>query len=84
MKTHLAFTDYKKAFDSINRNKLMEILIEGNIPNQLIMSMYEAYTHNLVAVKTLSQFSEWKEINTGMTESCSLSLFFIIYIYIYI
>jgi hypothetical protein len=28
--------DYKKAFCKINGNKLIEILVEGNIPNHLV------------------------------------------------
>jgi hypothetical protein len=30
----------------------MEILIEDNIANRLIMSVYEIYEQNLIAVKT--------------------------------
>jgi hypothetical protein len=33
IETHLAFIDYKKSFDKVNRNKLIEILTEDNIPN---------------------------------------------------
>jgi TusA-related sulfurtransferase len=47
----LAFIDYKKAFDKVNRHKLIEILTEDNIPNQLITAIYEIYKHNLIAVR---------------------------------
>jgi hypothetical protein len=43
IETHLAFIDYKKAFDKVNRHKLIEILTDDNIPNQLIMAIYEIY-----------------------------------------
>jgi hypothetical protein len=36
IETHLAFMDYKKAFYRINRNKLMRILTENIIHNQLM------------------------------------------------
>jgi hypothetical protein len=52
IETHLAFIDYKKKlFDKVNRNKLIEILTEDNIPNQLITAMYEIYKRNLIAVR---------------------------------
>jgi hypothetical protein len=43
IETHLAFIDFKKAFDKLNRNKLMEILKADNIPNQLIAAIYNIY-----------------------------------------
>jgi hypothetical protein len=33
IETHLAFIDYKKAFDKVNKHKLIEILTEDNISN---------------------------------------------------
>jgi TusA-related sulfurtransferase len=51
IETHLAFIDYKKAYDIVNRNKLIEILTDDNIPNQLITAIYEIYKHNLTAVR---------------------------------
>jgi hypothetical protein len=30
IQTNLAFTDYKKGFDKVNRNKIIAILIEDN------------------------------------------------------
>jgi dTDP-4-amino-4,6-dideoxygalactose transaminase len=50
IKTHLAFIDFKKAFDKVNRNKLMEILKADNIPNQLA-AIYNIYKNNLIAKK---------------------------------
>jgi hypothetical protein len=76
----LVFTDYKKAFDKVKRNKLNEILTEDNIPNQLIMAIYEIYKHNLIAVRLQAETSEWKIINCGVRQGCSLlPLLFIIY-----
>jgi hypothetical protein len=78
--THLSFIDYKKAFDEVNRNKLNEILTEDNIPNQLIMAIYEICKHKLIAVILQAETSEWKIINCGVRQGCSLSpLLFITY-----
>jgi TusA-related sulfurtransferase len=76
----LAFIEYKKAFDKVNRNKLIEILTEDNIPNRLIMAIYEIYKRNLIAVILQAETSEWKTVNCGARQGCSLSpLLFIIY-----
>jgi TusA-related sulfurtransferase len=72
---------YKKAFDKVNRNKLIEILTEDNIPNQLITAIYEIYKHNLIAVRLQAETSEWKIINYVVRQVCSLSpLLFIPYV----
>jgi hypothetical protein len=79
IETQLAFIDYKKAFDKVNRNKLTEILTEDNIPNQLITAIYEIYKRDLLAVRLQTETSEWKIINCGARQGCSLSpLLFII------
>jgi hypothetical protein len=81
IETHLAYIDYKKAFDKVNRHKLIEILIEDNIPNQLITAICEIYKCSLIAVRLQAETSEWKTINGGVRHGCSLSpLLFIIYI----
>jgi hypothetical protein len=44
------------------------------------MAIYEIYKHNLIAVKLQTETSEWKIINCGVRQGCSLSpLPFIIY-----
>jgi hypothetical protein len=64
----------------VNRNKLIEILAEGNIPNQLITAIYEIYKRNLIAVTLQAETSEWKTVNCDVRQGCSLSLLlFIIY-----
>jgi TusA-related sulfurtransferase len=72
IETHFTFIDYKKAFDKVNRNKLIEILTEDNKPNQLIMAIYEIYKHNLSAVRLQAETSEWKIINCGVRQRYSL------------
>lgn len=40
-----------------NINKLIEILIEDNLPNQLITPIYETYKHNFTTRRILSDIS---------------------------
>jgi hypothetical protein len=68
IETHLAFIDFKNAFDKVNRNKLMEILKADNIPNQLIAAIYNIYKNNLIAIKMESELSEWKHITGGVRQ----------------
>jgi hypothetical protein len=70
IETNLAFIDYKKAFDKVNRHKLIEILTEDNISNQLITAIYAIYKRNPIAVRLQAETSELKS-----------PLLFIIYIY---
>jgi aromatic ring-opening dioxygenase LigB subunit len=79
IESHLAFINYKEAFDKVNRNKLIEIITEDNIPNELIMAIYEIYKRNLIAVRLQAETSEWKTINCGVRQGCILSLLFMIY-----
>jgi hypothetical protein len=72
IETHLAFR-LQKTFDKVNRNKLIEILTGDNIPNQLITTIYEIYKHNLIAVRLQAETSEWRIMNYGVRQGCSLS-----------
>jgi hypothetical protein len=58
--------DFKKTFDKVNRNKLMEILKADNLPNQLIAAIYNIYKNNLIAIKMESELSEWNHITGGV------------------
>jgi hypothetical protein len=40
IKTPLAFIDFEKAFDNVNRNTLFDILAADNVPNQIIHVIY--------------------------------------------
>jgi hypothetical protein len=77
VETHLAFIDLEKAFDKVNRNKRLDILIADDIPDQIIGTIYNIY--NKISVKMGPDSSEWRKINEGVRQGCSLSpLLFII------
>jgi hypothetical protein len=62
--THLVSTDYqKKKSDKVNRHKLTEILIEDNIPDLVIMTVYETYIHNLLSARIQPEISKCKDVN---------------------
>jgi hypothetical protein len=80
LETHSAFIDYKKAFDMVNRRKLIQMLKENNTPLQVIRTIHNIYSENQILVRTGQQLSAWKPINSGFRQGCSLSpLLYIIY-----
>jgi hypothetical protein len=82
METHIAFVDLKKAFDRVNRSKLLKILQNDNIPQHIIQNIYILYKTNLISVKIEDRKSEWKVIDSGVRQGCRLSpILFIIHVY---
>jgi len=47
IKTHIAFADFKKASDRVNRRKLLEILANDDVPQQKIKNIHDAQYTNL-------------------------------------
>jgi hypothetical protein len=58
METHIAFVDFKKAFDQVNRKELLRILISDQVPQQTIQNIYNLYKTNLISVKIEDKLSE--------------------------
>jgi hypothetical protein len=40
METHIAFVDFKKAFNQVNRKELLRILASDQVPQQTIQNIY--------------------------------------------
>jgi TusA-related sulfurtransferase len=77
---HIAFVDFKKAFDRVNRKELLRILASDQVSQQTIQNIYNLYKTNLISVKIEDKLSEWREINTGVRHGCGLlPVLFIIY-----
>jgi len=47
IKTHIAFADFKKASDGVNRRKLLEILANDDVPQKKIKNIHDAQYTNL-------------------------------------
>ncbi|KAJ4425543.1 hypothetical protein ANN_27737 [Periplaneta americana] len=81
LETHMAFIDFKKAFDKVNRNKLLQILADDQIPQQIIQNIYNIYKTTIIAIRSNNKLSQWRPIYSGVRQGCGLSpLLFIIYI----
>ncbi|KAJ4436253.1 hypothetical protein ANN_18884 [Periplaneta americana] len=53
LETHIAFIDLKKAFDRVNRNKLLNVLATDHVPQQLRANIYNINKTNLIAVSDI-------------------------------
>jgi Reverse transcriptase (RNA-dependent DNA polymerase). len=71
----ITFIDIIKALGNVNQNKLLKILLEYGIPNQIICAIYNLYTANFISVKTGFYLLNWKPINQGCPLSPLLSTY---------
>ena len=80
--TFMAFIDYEKAFDRVNRCTLWDILETYGIPQHLIRSIQSLYINNKIKIRCGNLTSEdYRMISQGVRQGCPLSpVLFNIYI----
>ena len=69
----LCFTDYAKAFDCVDHNKLWKILKEMGIPNQLTCLLRNLYAGQEATVRTGYGTTDWFENGKRVCQGCILS-----------
>ena len=70
-KIYLCFTDYIKAFDCVDHNKLWKILKEIGIPDHLTCLLRHLYAGQEATVRTGHGTTDWFQIGKG--QGCILS-----------
>ena len=70
---YFRFTDYAKAFDCVDQNKLWKILQEMGIPEHLICLLRNLYACQEATVRTGHGTTDWFQIGKGVRQSCILS-----------
>ena len=71
---YIAFIDYKKAFDSVDRDKLWYIMASKGIPPHLITIIQRIYMDSTIRINTYKGTSEdFRVINQGVRQGCPLS-----------
>ena len=75
LKAVLTFIDFKKAFDSINRNMMMKILKAYGIPPNLLRAIKSTYTNTRAKVKTPDGETEEFDILAGVLQGDTLAPF---------
>ena len=65
---YFCFTDYAKAFDCVDHNKLWKILKEMGIPNHLTGLLRELYAGQEATVRTGHGTTDWFQIGKGVDQ----------------
>ena len=68
---YLAFIDFKKAYDSIDRKKLIEVLIDYKINPLIIDLIVQMYKNDHTVIK-LGSLSEKVEVTGGIRQGCCI------------
>ena len=70
---YFCFTDYAKAFDCVDHNKLWKILQEMGIPYHLTCLLRNLYTGQEATVRTGHGTTDWFQIRKGVYQGYKLS-----------
>ena len=70
---YFCFTDYAKAFDCVDHNKLWKILKEMGIPDHLTCLLRNLYAGQEATVRTGHGTVDWIQIGKGVHQGCMLS-----------
>ena len=70
---YFCFTDYAKAFDCVDHNKLWKILKEVGIPDHLTCLLRNLYAGQESTVRTGHGTVDWFQIGKGVCQGCILS-----------
>ena len=63
---YFCFTDYAKAFDCVDHNKLWKILKEMGIPDHLTCLLRNLYAGQEATVRTGHETTDWFQIGKGV------------------
>ena len=70
---HFCFTDYAKAFDCVDHNKLWKILKETGITDRLTCLLRNLYAGQEATVRTGHGTRDWFQTGKGVSQDCILS-----------
>ena len=70
---YFCFTDYAKAFDCVDHNKLWKILKEMGIPDHLTCLLKNLHAGQEATVRTRHGTTDWFQIGNGVRQGCILS-----------
>ena len=70
---YVCFTDYTKAFDYVDHNKLWKILKEMRIPDHLTCLLRNLHAGQEATVRTRHETTDWFQIRKGVRQGCILS-----------
>ena len=71
---YFCFTDYTKAFDCVDHNKLWKILQEMGLPDHLTFLLRNLYTGQEATIRSWHGTTDWFQIGKGVRQGYILSL----------
>ena len=73
LSTFAAFIDFRKAYDTVNRDKLWDRLKAINISGKLLLAIQSLYKGVSSCVKLNKHTTEWFDVKCGLRQGCVLS-----------
>ena len=71
--TYTAFIDFKKAYDTINRNLLWNKLCNIGVNGKMLKAVKSLYTTVSSCVRINGLKTDWFDVKTGLRQGCCLS-----------
>ena len=84
LKAVLTFIDFKKAFDSVDRQKLMDILRAYGIPEKIVKAIEVMYTNTRAKVLSPDGETDFFEILAGVLQGDTLAPFLFVIVIDYV
>ena len=72
-KLYVAFVDYSKCFDTVNKHALFNVLEKNGINGPILESIKSIYENVFACIKNYDEFSEFFECPIGLKQGCILS-----------
>ena len=70
---NICFSDYAKAFDYVDHNKLWKIFKEMGMPDHLTCLLRNLYAGQEATIRTRHGTTDWFQIGKGVHQGCILS-----------
>ena len=73
LSTYAAFIDFKKAYDSIDRDLLWQKLTRVGVKGKMLRAVQSRYNSVSSCVRINGYTTDWFEVNVGLRQGCPLS-----------
>ena len=72
-KLYVAFVDFKKAFDSVHHDKLLQAMQKEGVQGKFFASIKSVYDSLLSCVRANGEYSDFFDCPVGVRQGCVLS-----------
>ena len=73
LSTFCAFTDFSKAYDSVNRQLLWSKLQSVGVYGKMLNAVKSLYCNISVCIRVNNYYTNWFNVNCGLRQGCGLS-----------